>query len=88
MNKKVKIRVDCGHVLGEFDHIWTSIGYDEINWTYTPQEKRMHSEIKKNRMDFFVRNHNIFTSRNRPSSSAAESTNVYQENGKGSLVYD
>lgn len=29
------IGVDCMRSVGELQHIWTSIGFDEINWSYT-----------------------------------------------------
>ena len=34
------VRVDCAISQGPIRRIWTSFGYDEINWTYTPAGKR------------------------------------------------
>src|SRR5918996_1097421 len=34
------VRVDGGASLGPMRRIWTSFGYDEINWTSTPTGKR------------------------------------------------
>ena len=33
------VRVDCGAPLGPLRRIWTSFGYDEINWTSTPDRQ-------------------------------------------------
>ena len=38
---KTKIRVDAGKWLGHLPHNWTYIGYDEINYTYTPEGQRL-----------------------------------------------
>ncbi|MGQ9631604.1 MAG: GH39 family glycosyl hydrolase [bacterium] len=85
----VKLRVDCGIELGRLDHIWRSIGYDEINWTYTPRGKRIYTEIKKlSDGPYYVRNHNAFTSGNGLSGPAAGSGNVYREDGRGNPIYD
>ncbi len=32
-------RVDCAHWCGPVRRIWTSLGYDEINWTSVPAGK-------------------------------------------------
>lgn len=89
MSKKIKIEVDCNRILGIIDHIWTSIGYDEINFTYTPRGRKIYREIKKiEDGPFYVRNHNTFTSGNGLSSPSAGSTNVYREDKKGNPVYD
>jgi len=33
------VRVDCATWKGPLRRIWTSFGYDELNWTYTPSGK-------------------------------------------------
>jgi xylan 1,4-beta-xylosidase len=35
------IRVDCEDWRGPLRRIWASIGYDEINWTYTNRGKAL-----------------------------------------------
>ena len=37
---EARVRVDCAASEGPLRRIWTSFGYDEINWTYTPAGKR------------------------------------------------
>ncbi len=41
-----KIEVDCTNVTGELRHIWTSIGFDEINWSYTERGKYLLKTLK------------------------------------------
>src|SRR5690348_6962149 len=37
---EASVRVDCDVPQGPLRRIWTSFGYDEINWTYTPAGAR------------------------------------------------
>src|SRR3712207_1736223 len=39
--KPVTVRVDAGTKLGTLPHNWTYIGYDEINYTYTPEGQEL-----------------------------------------------
>jgi len=40
------IKIDCQNVTGELKHIWTSIGFDEINWSYTERGKDLLKTLK------------------------------------------
>ena len=40
-----RIRVNASQGLGELPHNWTYIGYDEINYTYTPGGARIAWKI-------------------------------------------
>lgn len=42
----VQIQVDCQTVAGELRHIWRSIGFDEINWSYTERGKDLLKTLK------------------------------------------
>ena len=72
------VRVDAGAALGPTRRIWTSFGYDEINWTSMPAGKRHLETIRAfAEQSYFVRSHYIFNSgigwslpqRGRPDSS-------------------
>ena len=57
------VTVDCAGPLGPIDRIWTSFGYDEINWTYTPAGKRNLNVIGEfAEQPYFVRPHYVFNS--------------------------
>ena len=40
------IQVDCQSVTGELKRIWRSIGFDEINWSYTERGKDLLKTLK------------------------------------------
>ena len=85
----VTVTVDAAQSRGTLKRIWRSIGYDELNWTYTPLGKRIFEEIGGlNDGPFWIRNHNIFSSGNLRSSPYEASTNCYSEDADGNAVYD
>ena len=85
----VTITVDANRGTGALKRIWRSIGYDEINWTYTPIGRRIFAEIAAlGDGSYWVRNHNIFSSGNLRSSPYVASTNCYREDGAGKAAYD
>jgi xylan 1,4-beta-xylosidase len=87
--KAVTITVDAARSLGPLKRIWRSIGYDEINWTYTPLGKRIFAEIAAlNDGPFWIRNHNIFSSSNLRGAVYEGSTNCYRETADGQPAYD
>jgi xylan 1,4-beta-xylosidase len=86
---QARIEVDCADFQGPLKRIWTSIGYDEINWTYTPRGKALYRTLRElAEVPYTVRNHNAFTSGNGLSLPAWGSTNVYHELDDGSVAYD
>ena len=86
---RATVRVDCREWHGELKRIWTSIGYDEINWTYTPRGKALYRTLRDMAEGpYYVRNHNALTSGNGLSEPARGSTNVYTLMPDGSPRYD
>ena len=85
---QARIWVDCNEWQGELPRIWRSIGYDEINWTYTPRGKALYRTLHDiAETPYYVRNHNGLTSGNGLSAPAQGSTNVYHEMPDGSSLY-
>ncbi len=86
----VTIRVDGGRSLGELQHIWASIGFDEINWSYSPRGQALLADLSREVIEqpYYVRNHNTFTSGNGLSYPAGGSTNIYREDKAGQAVYN
>ena len=75
-----RVRVNCEDRRGPLRRIWASIGYDEINWTYTSRGKALYRTLRDlAEVPYHVRNHNALTSGNGLSEPARGSTNVYQE---------
>ena len=86
---QAEIRVDCCARLGPLRRIWASVGYDEINWTYTGRGRALYRTLRDlAEVPYHVRNHNALTSGNGLSEPARGSTNVYQEAPDGTAVYD
>jgi xylan 1,4-beta-xylosidase len=82
------VHIDCARWLGPLRRIWTSIGYDEINLTYTPRGKALYRTLRDLfEAPYFVRNHNALTSGNGLSGPAWGGGNVYHEDAGGAPRY-
>ncbi len=46
MASAVVVSIDCEKVTGELKHIWSSIGFDEINASYTEKGKNLLQVLK------------------------------------------
>ncbi len=81
--------VDCSRQQGNLERIWASIGYDELNWTYTPRGKALYRTLQQiAETPYSIRQHNALTSGNGLSSPAAGSTNVFHLDERGNPFYD
>ena len=83
------VRVDCGTWKGPLRRIWTSFGYDELNWTYMPSGKRHLRTIGEfAEQPYYVRQHYIFNSGIGWSVPHWGAGNVYHEHPDGTPFYD
>ena len=83
------VSVDAGAPLGPLRRIWTSFGYDEINWTSTPTGKRHLRTIAAfAEQPYFVRSHYVFNSGIGWSLPHWGAGNVYHEDTAGRPFYD
>ena len=74
---------------GTLTHAWTWVGYDEPNYTYSPNGlKLLHELAAMDKAPVYVRTHNLFTSGDGKGSLKWGSTNVYTEDAQGHPVYD
>ncbi|MBI3972836.1 MAG: glycoside hydrolase [Chloroflexi bacterium] len=84
-----RVEVDAGRRLGELPRPWTTVGYDELNWTYTPRGKRALATFASfAERPYYVRAHNLLTSGRGFSWPHWGSGNVYHEDAAGNPVYD
>jgi xylan 1,4-beta-xylosidase len=84
-----QITVDAGRTWGELPRLWTTFGYDELNWTYTPRGKRaLRTFASFAERPYYVRAHNLLTSGRGFSWPHWGSGNVYHEDAAGNPVYD
>ena len=67
---------------------WNYFGYDEPNYTYAPNGKKLLGEIAAlSSAPAYVRVHNLFTTGDGSASLKWGSTNVYTEDASGNPVY-
>ena len=85
---EARVDVDCRRRAGPLRRIWTSFGYDEINWTATPQGRRNLAVMRSfMEVPYTVRAHNLYTSGTGRGVPHFGSGNVYHE-GRGGARYD
>lgn len=89
MPETVQIHVDAGKWLGELPHNWNYIGYDEINYTYTPEGQELLATFTAmQEKPYYVRVHHLLCTGNCHGFYKWGSTNVYLEDESGAPVYD
>jgi xylan 1,4-beta-xylosidase len=73
---------------GQLSPVWNYFGYDEPNYTYAPNGKKLLGELAAaNRVPVYIRTHNLFTSGDGSASLKWGSTNVYTEDSSGRPIY-
>jgi xylan 1,4-beta-xylosidase len=84
----VNVRVDISHSQGSFRPIWDFFGYDEPNYTYAPNGKKLLGEIAGlSPAPAYIRVHNLLTSGDGGASLKWGSTNAYIEDASGNPIY-
>lgn len=84
----VSINVDFRQSGGHLSPVWNYFGYDEPNYTYAPNGKKLLGELAAlNASPAYVRVHNLLTSGDGQASLKWGSTNVYTEDASGQPVY-
>ena len=83
------INVDFKKELGEMKPIWAWFGYDEPNYTYMKDGKKLLSEIAAlSPVPVFVRAHNLLTTGDGTPALKWGSTNAYTEDATGNPIYN
>ncbi len=73
---------------GAISPIWNYFGYDEPNYTYAPNGKKLLGELAAlGPVPAYVRVHNLFTTGDGSSALKWGSTNIYTEDTSGHPVY-
>ncbi|HXN26856.1 MAG TPA: hypothetical protein VN902_07015 [Candidatus Acidoferrales bacterium] len=84
----VTIHVQADRPAGALRPIWNYFGYDEPNYTYTPNGKKLLGELAAlSSASVYVRVHNLLTSGDGSASLKWGSTNGYTEDKDGNPVY-
>jgi len=87
-SESVNIRVQVDQSLGAMPQIWNYFGYDEPNYTYAANGKKLLGELTAlSAAPVYVRVHNLLTSGDGSASLKWGSTGVYSEDGSGNAIY-
>lgn len=84
------VTVDSAASNGNIEPIWASIGYDELNWTYTPRGQALHRMLGSDvfaHSAYYTRNHNAFTSGSGLSAPAWGCGDVVTRTESGTLTF-
>src|SRR6187549_2440796 len=89
LSQRATLNIDLKKELGEMKPIWAWFGYDEPNYTYMNDGKKLLSEIAAlSPVPVFVRAHNLLTTGDGTAALKWGSTNAYTEDAAGRPVYD
>ena len=85
----VTIRVDATSRVAPMRHVWAWFGYDEPNYTYMKDGKKLLSQLAElSPVPVYVRAHNLLTSGDGTPALKWGSTNAYTEDADGRPRYD
>jgi xylan 1,4-beta-xylosidase len=89
-NRPVTIQVDLGKKTNEpFKPYWAWFGYDEPNFTYMKDGKKLLSELAvMSPVPVFVRTHHLLVTGDGTASLKWGSTNAYTEDANGNPIYN
>src|SRR3954463_5538224 len=85
----VTIRVDARQTRGPFRPVWNYFGYDEPNYTYAKDGKKLVGELAAlGDTPARIRAHNLLTTGDGTFALKWGSTNAYTEDASGKPVYN
>ncbi|HTM94085.1 MAG TPA: hypothetical protein VL095_16810, partial [Flavisolibacter sp.] len=83
------IKIDLTKETGNMDPVWAWWGYDEPNYTYMKDGKKLLSEIAAlSPVPVYVRAHNLLTTGDGTAALKWGSTNAYTEDANGNPIYN
>jgi xylan 1,4-beta-xylosidase len=87
--EKTSISVDLSRTIGEMKPVWSWFGYDEPNYTYMKDGKKLLSELSAlSPVPVYIRAHNLLTSGDGTPALKWGSSNAYTEDANGNPVYN
>ena len=85
----VQIGLDASKPVGRLTPIWRFFGYDEANYTYLKNGKKLLSDLgQMGREQVFIRCHHLLSSGDGAYALKWSSTSAYKEDAKGEPIYD
>ena len=86
---RVAVRVDASASMGPMKPVWAFFGYDEPNYTYMKDGRKLLSELAAlSPVPVYVRTHNLLTTGDGSPGLKWGSTNAYREDAAGRPRYD
>lgn len=86
---KATITVDLSKKTGKMNPVWAWFGYDEPNYTYMKDGKKLLSEIAAfSKTPVYVRTHSLLVTGDGTAALKWGSTNAYTEDAQGNPVYN
>ncbi|HZS54964.1 MAG TPA: glycosyl hydrolase [Bryobacteraceae bacterium] len=87
--ERITIHVDTSKKLGPMKQVWGFFGYDEPNYTYTADGKKLIGELAALApQPVYIRTHFLLASGDAQSALKWGSTNAYTEDASGKPIYD
>ncbi|MBS1604265.1 MAG: beta-xylosidase [Bacteroidetes bacterium] len=84
-----EVNVDLGKPAGPMTPVWAWFGYDEPNYTYMKDGKKLLTEISRlSPVPVYVRCHSLLVTGDGKAALKWGSTNAYTEDANGNPVYD
>ncbi|KAA2241490.1 beta-xylosidase [Chitinophaga agrisoli] len=88
-NDTVNIQVDTRTPKGPMQPIWAWFGYDEPNYTYMKDGKKLLTEISQlSKVPVYVRTHSLLVTGDGKAALKWGSTNAYTEDSQGRPIYN
>src|SRR5215813_2414696 len=85
---RTRIQIHADQTEGPSLQVWNYFGYDEPNYSYAPNGKKLLRELAAiTPRPVYIRTHNLFTTGDGTASLKWGSTNVYTEDAAGKPVY-
>src|SRR5271166_1426173 len=87
-SQNVSIQAHFDQPDGQVSPVWNYFGYDEPNYTYAPNGKKLLGELAAaNAVPVYIRTHNLLTTGDGSASLKWGSTNAYTEGSSGHPIY-
>lgn len=85
----ISLQIDLTKEKGDMKPIWAWFGYDEPNYTYMKDGKKLLSELAElSPVPVYIRAHNMLTSGDGKAAMKWGSTNAYTEDAQGNPIYN
>ncbi len=87
--QSIAIQVDAGKPAGPLKPVWSFLGYDEPNYTYMKDGRKLLSEFAAaSSVPVYVRAHSLLVTGDGVAALKWGSTNAYTEDANGKPIYD